>query len=151
MENFNTKMVKKIIFILPLLLLLGCSDRNGREDNNDDVDNGNNRQNENTIVQDSDCSNKETQLEMNSCAVSEADDANMKLEETLNDIKTINQDPLLDSSQDMWLKYQNHFCHLKSKQYDGGSMQPYIEQDCIKDITNIRIEELESFHEDNQR
>ena len=48
----------------------------------------------------------------------------------------------LDSAQTAWLNYAKHQCAFEASAYEGGSMMPMIQLNCLTAHTNARILEL---------
>lgn len=48
----------------------------------------------------------------------------------------------LGKAQTAWLKRRDAICRREGKEYEGGSMQPQIENECLLARTLKRIEEL---------
>ncbi|MBN1916046.1 DUF1311 domain-containing protein [Candidatus Dojkabacteria bacterium] len=145
-----------IILLLASVLLFGCTkDKNKNDSENKAKDTQqrpihllNKVDTDNNAI---DCKEQKSQSEMNICAKNKAEEEITRLEKILTDLKKVNNDNLIISSQDSWKQYRDQTCKLESKQYEEGSMQPLIEWSCIERITNKRVEELENFYNELQR
>jgi uncharacterized protein YecT (DUF1311 family) len=50
-----------------------------------------------------------------------------------------------------WLTYRDPQCRAAGQQYEGGSMRPMIESQCLTTLTEHRIADLKSIYEDGDR
>jgi len=88
----------------------------------------------------------QTQMEMNQQASTNYKKADVKIaiiyekvqKLTLNDIDK----KLLLDAQRTWIKYKEPHCKSASASYNGGSIQPVIFYNCLTEITNERIKQL---------
>ena len=88
----------------------------------------------------------QTQMEMNQQASTNNKKADAKMafiykkvqKETLSDIDR----KLLLDAQRTWIKYKEAHCKSASASYEGGSIQPLIYYNCLTEITNERIKQL---------
>ncbi len=88
----------------------------------------------------------QTQMEMNQQASTNFKKADAKMaliykkvqKETPSDIDK----KLLLDAQRTWIKYKEAHCKSASASYKGGSIQPLIYYNCLTEITNERIKQL---------
>ena len=113
-------------------------------------------------AQDTDCSNPQTQMEMNHCAGLEyqaadedlnadyrmARDAMKQLDEYLPDGGRSAAQSLLDA-QRAWIAYRDAACETEGFLFRGGSMEPLIVLTCKTDLTRKRSEALRFLAEEN--
>ena len=57
----------------------------------------------------------------------------------------------LKQSERAWLAYRDLQCKAAGQQYEGGSMGPMIESQCLTTLTKHRIADLKSVYEDGDR
>lgn len=105
-----------------------------------------------------DCSNAQTQADMNQCAADDyrkADAAmNAQWAETRaamlawDKVSPASDDngaaKRLLTSQRAWLAYRDATCDVEGYTVEGGSMQPLIISSCLAELTRSRTEELKS-------
>jgi len=105
-----------------------------------------------------DCSNAQTQADMNQCAADDyrkADAAmNAQWAETRAAMLAWDKaSPASDNngaakrllaSQRAWLAYRDAACDVEGYSVEGGSMQPLIVSSCLAELTMRRTEELKS-------
>ena len=51
----------------------------------------------------------------------------------------------------VWLSYRDLQCKAAAQEYEGGSIAPMIYSDCLKTLTDQRIEALKQIYEDGDR
>jgi uncharacterized protein YecT (DUF1311 family) len=57
----------------------------------------------------------------------------------------------LKNSERVWLTYRDIQCRAAGQQYEGGSMRPMIQSQCLTTLTEHRIADLKSVYEDGDR
>ena len=57
----------------------------------------------------------------------------------------------LKQAERAWLSYRDIQCKAAGQQYEGGSMRPMIESQCLSALTEHRIADLKSVYEDGDR
>ena len=57
----------------------------------------------------------------------------------------------LKQAERAWLGYRDLQCKAAGQQYEGGSMRPMIESQCLTTVTVHRIADLKSIYEDGDR
>jgi uncharacterized protein YecT (DUF1311 family) len=98
------------------------------------------------------CAKAMTQADMNSCYGGEYKKADAHLNSiyrkalaALQSDKTAVAD--LKTAEFAWIKYRDAHCQAAAHQYDGGSIQPMIESQCLQLVTQHRIEEIKQAYE----
>lgn len=87
------------------------------------------------------CANPETQTAMNTCAQSEYDQADVRLNNTYQAVKAtvsgekVNQ---LVEAEEAWITYRDLYCDFVQSQFAGGSMQPLVYHSCMTQLTQNR-------------
>jgi uncharacterized protein YecT (DUF1311 family) len=100
------------------------------------------------------CSDRETQLELNVCSFRDYLRADIELNRTWTAVtKKVSGQPaafaLLRDGQRAWLTYRDKQCAVWGKWYEGGTIAPLMINSCLTDITRFRTKELGQFLEDN--
>ena len=83
-----------------------------------------------------DCSNANTQTEMNQCAAAQYQAADKKLNETWEQaLKRASGKPLelLKKAQQAWISLRDADCAFLASGAEGGSMQPMLISQCMTD------------------
>ena len=83
-----------------------------------------------------DCSNANTQTEMNQCAAAQYQAADKKLNETWEQAlkrASGNQQELLKKAQLAWISLRDADCAFLASGAEGGSMQPMLISQCMTD------------------
>jgi uncharacterized protein YecT (DUF1311 family) len=83
-----------------------------------------------------DCSNANTQTEMNQCAAAQYQAADKKLNETWEQAlkrASGNQQALLKKAQLAWISLRDADCAFLASGAEGGSMQPMLISQCMTD------------------
>jgi len=109
------------------------------------------------------CDNAQSQTEMNLCSAEEYRKADVHLnaiyhkirdqmksdfakaerlknDEDQNSLRTASDK--LTSAERAWIQYRDLICGLAADAYEGGSIQPLIHSDCLRDVTEHHIQEL---------
>lgn len=109
-----------------------------------------------------DCTNPQTQMEMNLCAQQgfKAADEDLnytyalsmdymkRLDEYLPDDLVGAADALRDAER-AWIQYRDNNCRAEGFAARGGSMEPLLVYSCLERLTRNRTEELRSLTEEN--
>lgn len=93
------------------------------------------------------CSNAQTQQEMNACAATEYRKADQQLNETYQAIikrASPAQRELLTLAEDAWIKVRDADCKFVSSGAEGGSAQGLVHSQCLTDKTRERTNFLSS-------
>ena len=95
-----------------------------------------------------DCNNAVTQADMNRCASlafglidDELNTAYKKITAGLESSEL----ELLKHSQRAWIKFRDAECEFQSSFTRGGSVRPLVHANCLTDITNQRVKDLQFY------
>lgn len=92
------------------------------------------------------CSNPQTQLDMNLCAGQDYETADAELNAVWGELRQARGDnPSWDAileAQRLWIPFRDAHCEAEAAPYEGGSIQPLIHLSCLAAITNQRIAQL---------
>ncbi|MBD2460012.1 DUF1311 domain-containing protein [Oscillatoria sp. FACHB-1407] len=103
------------------------------------------------VAQAADCTNPQTQLEINECAAKSAEVADEKLNEVYQQLKATlspNQEKLLTDAQLAWIEFRDKNCEFARGRFEGGSIAPTVYSSCIERVTQQRTEELQGYAQD---
>ncbi|WP_266368426.1 lysozyme inhibitor LprI family protein [Tellurirhabdus rosea] len=92
-----------------------------------------------------DCSNPQTQSDMNYCAALSYQKADKDLNavyKKLTGLMTAGEKAVLVQAQRQWILFRDAHCKLYETRYAGGSMMPMMVATCKEEITRSRIKEL---------
>lgn len=116
------------------------------------------------MAQDSNCTDPQTQAEMNICSFEafEAADAQLNklwpqvlerarstdefIRESDPDAATAEQDML--DAQRAWIRYRDGHCSSQTLRYYGGSIAPLMRNSCAAELTQTRVEQFETYLEE---
>jgi uncharacterized protein YecT (DUF1311 family) len=111
-------------------------------------------------AQDVDCSSVVTQMEMNTCAAQDWEEADARLNDvyartlaTLQEadanypIDGASEEDRLRAAQRAWVAYRDANCDSAGYPMRGGSAEPLLFYGCLRAMTDARIEELQSLTE----
>ena len=103
------------------------------------------------------CSNPQTQMEMNQCAQDKWQEADAALNAAYKSARTFfkNQDEsqpdnakvaaaALLAAQRSWIGFRDAHCETEGFKYFGGSMRPMIIATCMEDLTRQRTKQLKA-------
>jgi uncharacterized protein YecT (DUF1311 family) len=114
------------------------------------------------------CMGPPSQLQMNECAAFKYRQADVRLNkvygralqymtedqaraEKRGDMRQIEYEKTaiesLRQAERVWLNYRDLQCKAAGQQYQGGSIRPMIESDCLTTLTEHRIAELKTVYE----
>jgi uncharacterized protein YecT (DUF1311 family) len=88
-----------------------------------------------------------TQAEMNQCAGENYALSDNKLNEVYQYVKSnLNAEgqAQLTQAEQAWIAFRDAECEFERSRYEGGSIAPLIFASCMEQITDIRIDELDS-------
>lgn len=118
------------------------------------------------------CDNAQTQTEMNMCSANEYAKSDAHLNEIYHKIRNQMKSDLaeaerlknekdqkslrqsiekLTTAERAWIQYRDLLCGLAADAYEGGSIQPLIHSDCLRDATEHHLLELKSAFEVGDR
>ncbi|WP_427025076.1 lysozyme inhibitor LprI family protein [Aureimonas ureilytica] len=94
-----------------------------------------------------DCEGAADQTSLNLCAGRAYSEADRRLNELYRDLKArLKGDPNrlghLTSAQRAWIGFRDLECEFRASAVQGGSAQPMVKADCLRDLTERRIEAL---------
>jgi uncharacterized protein YecT (DUF1311 family) len=96
-----------------------------------------------------DCTNAQTQAEMNACAAQDAKIADQKLNEVYQQLRAAiandAQKQRLVTAQLAWIAFRDKDCEYSQRRYDGGSIMPMIYSSCIAERSEQRTKELQAY------
>jgi len=92
----------------------------------------------------------ETQSGMNICAAADYKAADAKLNADYGEIiKRLSDDAdarkLLQESQRAWIAFRDAECKFSSSGVEGGSIYPLVYAECLKGLTDARVEQLGAY------
>lgn len=97
-----------------------------------------------------DCTNQQTQLDLNLCARDDfvrADRAlNQAYRAALEFVTRLADEKwaaTLREAQRAWIRYRDLACRTHALKYDGGSIEPLVEFSCLEQLSRRRTEDLE--------
>ena len=102
-----------------------------------------------SLSQQPNCKNPQTQLELNQCADLKAKTTDRRLNKVYRQVqvkyKGNENENLLIDAQLIWIKYRDSACSFSSSRFKGGSIAPLVYSNCIERLTKQRADELESY------
>ncbi|MBD1850444.1 lysozyme inhibitor LprI family protein [Leptolyngbya sp. FACHB-711] len=93
-----------------------------------------------------DCSNPQTQQEMNQCAAQGYENADRELQAMYQQMQgqmSDNARSQLETAQKEWVEFRTAECHLEAKANEGGSMYPTVLYRCMERVTRDRMKQLQ--------
>lgn len=98
------------------------------------------------------CDGSGNQMELNACAAREYGASDMLLNQTYRKVtanlslhpQSKRDAELLTTAQRAWLTFRDAYCVLVGDAYDGGSVQPFVVNTCLSEITLQRVKQLET-------
>ena len=99
-----------------------------------------------------DCSNANTQLELNMCADQEFKETDAELNRVYNRLRVrLNDDAaakdLLTEAQRAWLAFRDAECAFSTSESAGGSIHPMLVASCRTGLTKDRVDALRDYLE----
>ena len=91
------------------------------------------------------CSNPQTQMDMNRCAEAEYNQADAELNNAYQTVQATlsnQQGEQLTSAEQAWIAYRDLYCEFVQSQFAGGSIQPMVYYGCLTQLTKDRTAEL---------
>lgn len=92
------------------------------------------------------CSDPQTQMDMNQCAAQDYETADTELNAVWADLRQERGDgPAWDAileAQRLWIPFRDAHCEAEAAPYEGGSIQPLIRLSCLAATTNARTGQL---------
>ena len=100
------------------------------------------------------CNENMNQMELNFCSMDEY----KKADRELNQVYTAYMSKLdaarkqqVKAVQQNWIKYKESDCTYVASAYEGGSIQPLIENSCLTEKTKLRTKELKEYLKEENR
>ena len=93
------------------------------------------------------CDTASSQHAMHVCAADAAHDAERRLAALVQEVESevgATRAAELKRVQAVWLEYRNQHCAWDSERFEGGSMKPMWQAQCIAALTEARIDELKT-------
>ena len=87
-----------------------------------------------------------TQTEITICTVREYNKAEKRINSLYKGISarlSLEERAILKKSELAWIKYKDTTCESEASEYEGGSMQPMVRNQCLTRITNARVKWLQ--------
>lgn len=103
-----------------------------------------------TQIDNDNCEDKMTQLELNICANEEYKKADKELNLLYNKVtKKLNkkEKESIIKAQLNWIKFRDNHCEIYKIIYDVGSIMPLMYSKCLTQLTKNRIGELKTLYE----
>lgn len=94
------------------------------------------------------CTNPQTQMEMNSCEGLRWEDADRELNQNYQQLKptlTEEQKDKITTAQLAWIAFRDAECELYSSSAEGGSLQPMLRVGCMANLTTDRVEDFQAY------
>ena len=94
-----------------------------------------------------DCSNQQTQTDMNICSYKKYQKVNNELnsvyKKAMIELKNSNKALLLKENQRVWLKYRDLTCKFEAgPREESGTIWPLIHNNCMVRLTQYRVKEI---------
>lgn len=98
------------------------------------------------------CDGEYTTVQQISCATRAYRAADQDLNAAYRDlVQQLRGDGLsitsLQNSERAWITFRDAHCRAKAEQYRGGSIAPYVQNICLREVTIRRTQELRNFYE----
>lgn len=92
------------------------------------------------------CSNPQTQMDMNQCAGQDYEAADAELNTVWAELRQARSDNpswnAILEAQRLWIPFRDAHCEAEAAPYEGGSIQPLIRLSCLAATTNQRTTQL---------
>ncbi|HLP88001.1 MAG TPA: lysozyme inhibitor LprI family protein [Nostocaceae cyanobacterium] len=100
------------------------------------------------MAQKPNCSNPQTQADINQCAGLSYQNADKKLNQVyrqlLPKLPKARQNKLI-SAQQAWIKFRDASCEFERSAFEGGSIAPSIYAGCLEKLTKQRTQQLQEY------
>lgn len=100
------------------------------------------------IAQNFNCNNPQTTLEMRHCASENYGKADNKLNKVYQELKPklrASQQKKLVAAQVAWIQFRDKSCAFEATEAEGGTLEPIIKLNCLADVTEQRVKDLERY------
>ena len=98
------------------------------------------------------CADPRTQVEMNQCAAIAYREADAELNAIYKPARSRLPESgasALRDAQHAWITYRDKACEAEGSQYEGGSIQPLVVNNCLTRLTRERVAGLKILMENN--
>lgn len=98
-----------------------------------------------------DCKNPQTQIAMNICSQEEYEREGIRLNKNYKELVAkldTSRRTQLKEVQLAWIKFRDLQCKYDASLYEGGSMQPLIQANCLLYITKQRNKDIKAMLDD---
>ncbi len=96
------------------------------------------------------CTAPQDQATMNACAAQAYAQADAELNTAWKSASTfakaIGQDNALLEAQRAWLRYRDLACTVQASPFEGGTLQPFVKLECLREVTAARTRMLLDFN-----
>ena len=102
------------------------------------------------VAQNVNCNSPQTTLEMRVCAGQSYEKADRKLNQVYRQLKPRlgnSQQNRLINAQRAWIQFRDKSCKFEGDFAEGGTLQPVLEMNCLADVTEQRVKDLERYLE----
>lgn len=106
--------------------------------------------NSSQVAQRPNCNNPQTTLEMRMCANESYGKADDKLNQVYQQLKPklpASHQKKLVAAQLAWIQFRDKNCAFEGAFAEGGTLQPVLELNCLADVTEQRVKDLERYLE----
>jgi uncharacterized protein YecT (DUF1311 family) len=97
-----------------------------------------------------DCSNPQTQTDLNLCAKAQYEKADKELNKIYQLVLTKlvkSEKEKVKNAEITWIKYRDAECEAEAKVWEGGSIVGLIKGECLTKLTKQRIQVLQEFYD----
>lgn len=108
------------------------------------------RANSYKIAQNFNCNNPQTTSEMRVCAGQSYEKADNKLNQVYGQLKPrlgASQQKILINAQRAWIQFRDESCAFEGAFAEGGTLEPVLKMNCLADVTEQRVKDLERYLE----
>ena len=99
------------------------------------------------VAQQPNCSNPQTQGEMNACAGIAYRNADRRLnqvyQQLLPKLSAARRQQLV-TAQQAWIRFRDASCTFERSGFEGGTMAPMVQSNCLARVTEQRVKDLQN-------
>ncbi|MEL6459025.1 MAG: lysozyme inhibitor LprI family protein [Cyanobacteria bacterium J06621_15] len=102
------------------------------------------------IAQKVNCNSPQTTYEMKVCAGQSYEKADKNLNQVYRQLKpklVRSQQNKLVNAQRAWIQFRDKSCKFEGDFAEGGTLQPVLEMNCLADVTEQRVKDLQRYLE----
>lgn len=100
------------------------------------------------VAQQPNCNNPQTQSEMNACAGIAYRNADRRLnqlyQQLLPNLSASRRQQLV-TAQQAWIRFRDASCTFERSGFEGGSMAPMVQANCLARVTEQRVKDLQNY------